>query len=153
MSEFSDLASWRHVERSSPDLLGSLHDARSGELRPLATGQLSKNHSRPNALASTMFLLFGTRCRSGARGHVFFEARRPRARPLKVRRAVGLDRSFVRKLWHPLSTGATRPAANIMICHLASSLSRGCPSTGTIHPPRTCIEPTLQKDTSPTRHS
>ena len=106
--------------------------------------QLSKNHSRPNALASTLFLLFGTRFRSGARGHGLFEARFPRARPLEVRRAVGLDRSFVRQLWRPLSAGATRPAANIIICHLASSLSRGFPSTRTIHPPRTCIEPTLQ---------
>ena len=95
--------------------------------RPL--NQLSKNHSRPNALASTLFLLFGTRCRSDARGHGLFEARLPRARPLEVRRAVGLDRSFVRLLWRPLSAGATRPAANNIICHLASSLSRGCPST------------------------
>ena len=112
------------------------------QTRPL--DQLSKNHSRPNALASTLFLLFGTRCRSDARGHGLFEARLPRARPLEVRRAVGLDRSFVRQLWRPLSAGATRPAANIIICHLVSSLSRGCPSTRTIHPPRTCIEPTLQ---------
>ena len=37
-----------------------------------------------------------------------------------------------------------RPAANIIICHLASSLSRGVPSTRTFHPPITCIEPTLQ---------
>ena len=28
----------------------------------------SKSHPRPNALASTLFLLFGTRCRSDARG-------------------------------------------------------------------------------------
>ena len=112
--------------------------------RPL--NQLSKNPSRPSALASTLFLSFGARYRSDARGHGLFEARLPRARPLEVRRAVGLGRSFVRQLWRPLSAGATRPAANIMICHcpLTSSLSRGCPSTRTIHPPRTCIEPTLQ---------
>ena len=113
------------------------------QTRPM--DQLSKNHSRSSALASTLFLSFGARCRSDARGHGLFEARLPRARPLEVRRAVGLDRSFVRQLWRPLSAGATRPAANIMICHLASSLSRGCPSTGTIHPPRTCIETTFPK--------
>ena len=66
------------------------------------------------------------RCRSDARGHGLFEARLPRVRPLEVRRAVGLDRSFVRQLWRPLteslSAGATRPAANIIICHLAPCL-------------------------------
>ena len=105
------------------------------------TGPLFKNHPRPSALASTRFLSFGARCRSGARGgNGLLEARLPRARPFEVRRAVGLGCSFVRQLWRPLSAGATRPAANIIICHLASSLSRGCPSTRTIHPPRTCIE-------------
>ena len=75
--------------------------------RPL--NQLSKNHSRPSALTSTLFLLFGTRFRSDARGHGLFEARLPRARPLEVRRAVGLDRSsFVRQLWRPLSSQRRR---------------------------------------------
>ena len=43
-----------------------------------------------------------------------------------------------------LKVPASRPAANIIFCHVASSLSRGCPSTRTSHPPRTHIEPTLQ---------
>ena len=60
-------ASWRHVERSPDGLLGSLHDARTLKLAHWTN--FSKNHSRPNALASTLFLLFGTRCRSDARGH------------------------------------------------------------------------------------
>ena len=59
--------------------------------------QLSKNHSRPSALASALFLPFGARCRSDARGHSLLEARLPRARPLEVRRAVGCrSRSIVR---------------------------------------------------------
>ena len=135
---------WRHVERSSAAGLLFRVTSRYRHPRTRPLGQLSQNHFRPNALASTLLLLFGTRCRSDARGHGVFEARLPRARPLGVRRAVGLGRSFVRKLWRPLSAGATRPAASTIICHLASSLSRGCPSTRTIHPPRMCIEPTLQ---------
>ena len=54
-------------------------------------GHFSKNHSRPSALASALFLSFGARCRSDARGHGLFEARLPRARPLEVREAAGLD--------------------------------------------------------------
>ena len=77
------------------------------QTRPL--DQLSKNHSRPSALVSTLFLSFGVRCRSDARRHGLFEAQLPRAWPLEVRRAVGLDRSFVWQLWRPLSAGATRP--------------------------------------------
>ena len=116
------------------------------QTRPL--GHFKKKHSRPSALASTLFLSFGTRCRSDARRHGLFEARLPRARPLEVRRAVGLYRSFVRQLWRPLSAGATRPATNIMICHLVSSLSRGCPSTGTIHPRQRASKQLFQKDNS-----
>ena len=114
----------------------------------LSLGHFSKNHSRPSALASTLFLSFGTPCRSDARGHGLFEAQIPRARPLEVRRAVGLDRSFVRQLWRPLSAGVTRPAANTMIYHLASSLSRGCPSTGIVRPRERAPKQLFQKDNS-----
>ena len=103
---------WRHIKRSSAGLFRITSRCKPPQTRPL--DQLSKNHSRPSALASTLFLSFGARCRSDARRHGLFEARLPRVRPLEVRRAVGLDRSFVRQLWRPLIAGATRPAANIM---------------------------------------
>ena len=115
MSEMLVLIPWRHIKRLPAGLLGSLHGVSTSK-RAHWTNFL--NHSRPSALASILFLSFGARCRSGARGHGLFEARLPRARPLEVRRDVDLDRSFVRKLWRPLIAGATRTAANIMICHL-----------------------------------
>ena len=80
-------------------------------------GHFSKNHSRSsaNGLVPTLFLSFGARCRSGARGHGLFEARLLRARPLEVRRAIETDRSFDRQLWRPLIAGATCPATDTMI--------------------------------------
>ena len=143
MREWRVSTPWRHVKKIVRRTFRITSRCTHPQTRPL--DQLSKNKSQPSALASTLFLSFGARYRSDARRHGLFEAWLPRARPLEVRRAVGLDRSFVRQLWRPLIAGATRPAANIMICHLVSSLSRGCPSTGTIHPPRMCIETTFPK--------
>ena len=65
------------------------------QTRPL--DQLSfKKHSRPSAHASILFLSFGARCRSDARGHGLLEARLALAhgRSRYVGLSASIDRSF-----------------------------------------------------------
>ena len=78
--------------------------------------------------------------------------------------SVSIDRSFgnfgvlsaqakvvpLRTLWSSLRA---RPLVFKLLCVLVSSLSQGSPSRGTIRPPRTCIEPTLQKPEGYITHS
>ena len=140
LREWRVSAPWCHVKRSPalPETFRITLRCTHPQTRPL--DQLYKNHPRPSALASTLLLSFGAGTALEGSGCSRRDSLSPHGRSAEVRRAVGLDRrSFVRRqLGRPLSAGATRPAANTMICHLVSSLSRGCPPTGTIHPPRTC---------------
>ena len=89
---------WRRIKRSPAGRRTSRITLRHTRPQTRPLHQLYKRHSRPSALAPTLFLSFGARCRSDARRHGLFEPRIPRARPLEieVRRAVGLSRSIVR---------------------------------------------------------
>ena len=111
--------------------------------------QLSKNHSRPNALASTLFLLLvrdagatleGTVCsRRGSLAH-------GRSRSVGLSVSIEIARSETLASSQRRRNSPRCEHHNLPPC--LEPLSRGCPSTRTIHAPGTFIEPTLIQDNS-----
>ena len=143
---------WRHAKRPAAGLLGSLHASRYTHPQTHPLGHFSKKTlSAKRPRVNPVSLVW---CLMQERSSMARFVRGAAPSHTAARGPSGCrTRSIVRSETLASSQLSAQAQLHHGICHLVSSLSRGCPSAGTSHPPRTCIEPTLQKDTSPTRLS